>query len=53
MVSRFDNLIYWIISHVVTSMRYYTFKIAVFMTHKNYNTLKVNTTIELPRTIFS
>jgi hypothetical protein len=32
MGSKFDNSIYWIISHVVTTIRYYTFKIAVSMT---------------------
>jgi hypothetical protein len=50
MGSGFDNSIYWIISHVVTTIRYYTFTIAVSMTH-NYITLKVNTsTTELPWT---
>jgi hypothetical protein len=29
MGSGFDNSIYWILSHVVTTIRYYTFKIAV------------------------
>jgi hypothetical protein len=34
MGSGFDNSIYWMISHVVTTLRYYTFKIAVTMTHQ-------------------
>jgi hypothetical protein len=49
-----DNAIYWIISHVVTTIRYYTFTIAVSMTHNNYNALKVNMlTTELPSTTSS
>jgi hypothetical protein len=35
----FDNLIYWINSHVVTTIRYCTFTIAVSMTHKQLITL--------------
>jgi hypothetical protein len=31
MGSGFDNKIYWITSHVVTTIRYYNFKIAVSM----------------------
>jgi hypothetical protein len=52
MDSGFDNSIYWIISHVVATIHYYSFKIAVSMTHKkNYNTLKVTaSTTELPWT---
>jgi hypothetical protein len=48
MGSGFDNSIYWIISRVVTTIRYYTFK--TYLWHANsYNTLKVNTsTTELP-----
>jgi hypothetical protein len=34
MCSRFDNEIYWIVLHVLTTIHYYTFKIAVYMTHK-------------------
>jgi hypothetical protein len=35
MDSGLDNSIYWIISHVVTTIRYYTFEIAASMTHKH------------------
>jgi hypothetical protein len=34
MGSGFDNSIYWIISHAKTTIRYYIFKIAVSMAHK-------------------
>jgi hypothetical protein len=45
MDSGFYNSIYLIVSHVVTTIHYYTFKIALSMTHKNlFNT----STIELP-----
>jgi hypothetical protein len=48
MGSGLDNSSYWIISRVITTVHYYTFKTAASMTN-NYNTLKVNTsTIELP-----
>jgi hypothetical protein len=33
MGSGVDNSIYWIISHIVTTIRYYTFKTAVCRTH--------------------
>jgi hypothetical protein len=38
MSSRFDNSIYWIISHVLTTIRYYTYNIAVSVTHKQSTT---------------
>jgi hypothetical protein len=41
--SGFDNSIYWIFSHVVTTIRYYTFKLLYLWHTNNYNTLKVNT----------
>jgi hypothetical protein len=53
MGSGFDNSIYWIISHVVTTILYYTFTIAVSLT-QTIKTLKVNTsTAELPWTASS
>jgi hypothetical protein len=49
MGSGFDSSIYWIISLIITTIRYYIFKIAVSMTLNNYNTLKVDiSTTELP-----
>jgi hypothetical protein len=53
MGSRFDNLIYWIISRVITMVHCYTFTIAVSMRHRQL-TLKVNIwIIELPWTMSS